>query len=274
MARPEAVRRLIVNADDFGRSRSVNAAVIRAHREGILTTASLMVNELAADEAVALARRNPQLGVGLHLTLVCGSSTLSAAKIPDLVNAQKQFSDNPVATGFRYFASARCRAQLREEIAAQFAKFRATGLRLDHVNGHLNIHLHPTVLNIIFDNIGEAALRLTYDPFLLNARLAGGHWGYRCSHALIYRLLSTRARPMLAQRKIPHTGAVFGLLQNGCVDANFIRQLLPCLPVGDSELYSHPSLDHFTHEFDALINPTIRELAQQLGLQLIRYQDL
>jgi hopanoid biosynthesis associated protein HpnK len=274
MERPEAVRRLIVNADDFGRSRSINAAVVRAHREGILTTASLMVNEPAADEAIVLARQNPKLGVGLHLTLACGTSTLSAAQIPDLVNARKEFSNSPVATGFRYFASAACRAQLREEIAAQFAKFHASGLALDHVNGHLNMQLHPTVLNIIFDNIGSAPLRLTCDPFFLNARLAPGRWAYRCSHAVIYKVLSSRARPMLARRKIRHTRAVFGLLQNAHVDADYVRNLLPCLPPGDSELYSHPSLDHFIHEFDALIHPTIRELVQQLGLQLIRYQDL
>ena len=67
-------RRLIVNADDFGRSRSINEAVIRAHREGILTSASLMVNEPACGEAVALARENPDLCVGLHLSLLCGRS--------------------------------------------------------------------------------------------------------------------------------------------------------------------------------------------------------
>ncbi|PYI83222.1 MAG: hopanoid biosynthesis associated protein HpnK, partial [Verrucomicrobia bacterium] len=80
MATPKAARRLIVNADDFGRSHSINQAVVRAHREGILTSASLMVNEAAAEEAAALAREHPQLGVGLHLTLVCGSSASPPAE--------------------------------------------------------------------------------------------------------------------------------------------------------------------------------------------------
>src|SRR5436309_9670936 len=84
---PSPPKRLIVNADDFGRSTSINAAVIRAHREGILTTASLMVNEPAFAEAVALARENPGLGVGLHLTLIRGHSALPREKIPGLVNA-------------------------------------------------------------------------------------------------------------------------------------------------------------------------------------------
>ena len=270
-------RRLIVNADDFGRSESINAAVIRAHREGILTTASLMVNEPHADAAVGLARENPRLGVGLHLSLVCGASALGVAAIPDLVNKQNQFSENPVLAGWRYFASAQCRPQLREEIAAQFEKFRATGLPLDHVNGHLNIHLHPVVFGILMENAerwGIRALRLTDDWFGLSARLARGQWFYRLSHAAIYRLLSARARPVLARKGIRHTRVVFGLLQNGRVDSGYVAKLLPRLPPGDSELYSHPSLDQFKNEFDALINPTIKTLAGQLGIQLIRCQDL
>jgi len=274
---PPPKRRLVVNADDFGRSQPINLAVIRAHREGILTSASLMVNEPRAGEAAALARENPGLGVGLHLTLVCGAAALPAETIPQLANARRQFSDHPVAAGWRYFASAHCRAQLRLEIAAQFEKFRATGLPLDHVNGHLHLHLHPVVFDILMDNAprwGITALRLTDDWFGLNARLAKGRWLYRLSHAAIYRLLSARARPVLARQGIRHTRAVFGLLQNARVDAEYVAKLLPRLPPGDSELYSHPSLDQFSHEFDALMDPAIKTLAAQLGIQLIRYQDL
>jgi hopanoid biosynthesis associated protein HpnK len=277
MAYPEARRRLIVNADDFGRSHEINEAVIRAHREGILTTASLMVNEPAAEEAVAMARQNPALGVGLHLVLVCGRSALAPSAIPDLVNARSEFSNDPVSTGCRYFFSVRCRSQLRDELAAQFEKFRSFGLPLDHVNGHLHMHLHPAVFGILSENIecwNIRALRLTRDPFLLNARIASGRWLYRLSHAVIYTVLSARARPVLNQHSIRHTATVFGLLQNACVDSDYVAKLLPELPPGDSELYSHPSLHQFRNEFDTLVNPTIRDLVRQLGIQLIRYQDL
>jgi hopanoid biosynthesis associated protein HpnK len=272
-----APRRLIVNADDFGRSPSINQAVLRAHREGILTTASLMVNEPAADEAVRLARENPRLGVGLHLALVCGATALSRKQIPCLTEGDGRFSDNPAAAGWRYFFTARCKTELRAEIEAQVVKFQATGLPLDHVNGHLNMHLHPVVFKILIDNAerwGIRAMRLTRDPFFLNARLSSGQWGYRVSHAVIYHLLALRARRALARKKIRHTAAVFGLLQNARVDAAYVEKLLPRLPAGDSELYSHPSLDQFKNELDALLDPAIRNLSQQLGLQLIRYQDL
>ena len=140
---PPSRCRLIVNADDFGRSHSINEAVIRAHQEGILTSASLMVNETGCDEAIRLAKENPKLGVGLHLTLLVGRSALAPEKIPGLVNPRGEFSNNPVGVGFRYFFNRRLRGQLRAEIHAQFDRFHATGLPLDHVNGHLHLHLHP-----------------------------------------------------------------------------------------------------------------------------------
>ena len=270
-------RRLIANADDFGRSASINQAVIRAHREGILTTASLMVNEAACEEAVALAREHPNLGVGLHLTLLCGHSALPPEAIPGLVNARGEFSNNPPGAGFRYFFQRSLRVQLQREIHAQFQKFRAACLPLDHVNGHLHLHLHPTVFRILMADaaqLGIKHLRLTHDPFRLNLRVASGHWAYRALHVAIFHPLSARARPALAQRGIRHTDAVFGLLQNARVDEAYVTRLLPHLPAGDSELYSHPSLVEFKNEFDALISPRVREQVKQLGIKLIRYQDL
>jgi len=270
-------RRLIVTADDFGRSAAINQAVIQAHRDGILTAASLMVNEPACAEAVDLAHAHPRLGVGLHLTLVCGRSALPPETGHGLVRANHTFSENAVRAGWRYFFCRDLRQTLREEIDAQFARFRATGLALDHVNGHLNIHLHPTILGFLCEPVaGRAfrACRLTRDPFWMNARLAQGRWLYRVSHALIFNLLCARARPRLRRLNVKHTQAVFGLLQNGRVDADFVCRLLPRLPSGDSELYSHPSLTEFRHELEALLSPRVREAVRRANIRLIRYQDL
>ena len=270
-------RRLIVTADDYGRSSSINAAVLRAHREGILTAASLMVNEEACDEAVALAREVPKLGVGLHLTLLCGHSALSRDRIPGLVNERREFGDNPVTVGARYFFQRGLRSQLRDEIAAQFAKFRATGLPLDHVNGHLHMHLHPVVFQILLEHAeawGIGRLRLTCDRFWLNMRLARGRLAWRLGHAALFRYFWWMVHPLLRRKGIRHTRAVFGLMQDSRVDEEFILKLLPRLPAGDCELYSHPSLDQFRHEFDALISPRVQDCVRQLGIGLIRYQDL
>jgi hopanoid biosynthesis associated protein HpnK len=276
MASPEK-RRLIVNADDFGRSHSINSAVIRAHREGILTTASLMVNEPGFDEAIKLAKENPKLGVGLHLTLLQGHSALPPEKIPGLVNARGEFSESPVGVGMNYFFKRNLREQLRAEIHAQFGIFHSTGLPLDHVNGHLHLHLHPVVFKILMEDSEKLRirhLRLTRDCFSRSRKMSRGHWLYRVSHAAIFEMLSNRARKLLAQKKIRHAQITFGLLQDSRVDENYILKLLPELPPGDSELYSHPSLDKFKHEFDALVSPRVKEQIKKLGIERIRYQDL
>jgi hopanoid biosynthesis associated protein HpnK len=273
----QSLRRLIVNADDFGRSHSINQAVIRAHREGILTTASLMVNEPGLEEAVALAKQNPKLGVGLHLTLLCGHAALPPEKIPGLVNPRGEFPNNPVSAGFRYFFNRSLHEQLRAEIHAQFARFHATGLPLDHVDGHLHLHLHPVVFGILMadtEKLGIQRMRFTRDCLARSRRMARGRWFYRVSHAAIHQWLSSRAREPLRQRGIRHAQITFGLLQDSHVDEDYILKLLPELPPGDSELYSHPSLDEFKHEFDALISPRVKEQINKLGIELIRYQDL
>src|SRR3954468_14970063 len=196
MAPPETGSRLIFNADDFGRSRSINEAVIQAHGSGLLTTASLMVNEEAFEEAVELSRRNPRLGVGLHLTLICGHSALKPQEIPGLVNEGGEFTNNPASAGVRYYFDKRLRKQIETELEAQFRKFRSTGLTLDHVNGHLHMHLHPVVFEILMRHAAEwgiSRMRWTRDPFWLNARLASGKWCYRALHATIYQVLSAMA---------------------------------------------------------------------------------
>jgi hypothetical protein len=117
-------------------------------------------------------------------------------------------------------------------------------------------------------------MRLARDPFWLNSRLAGGRWLYRASHATAFSILSRRSGRTLRGKGIQHTRFVFGLLQNGHVDERYVTRLLERLPPGDSELYSHPSLDQFKHELEALVSPRLKKLVQQQGIRLIRYQDL
>jgi hopanoid biosynthesis associated protein HpnK len=270
-------RRLIVNADDFGLSHSVNEAVIRAHRDGVLTAASLMVNEPGCDEALKLAKENPRLGVGLHLTLLVGRSALPPEKIPGLVNSRGEFSSSPVGVGMNYFFKRSLREQLRAEIHAQFERFYSTGLPLDHVNGHLHMHLHPVIFKILIEDaekLGIKRMRLTREPFWMDVPLARGNRLYRSTHAAIYLCLSWLAQSRLHRKNILHTQRIFGLLQNERVDEPYITRLLPILPAGDSELYSHPSLDEFEHELDALVSPRVKDLVKELGIELVRYQDL
>ncbi|MEE8285398.1 MAG: hopanoid biosynthesis-associated protein HpnK, partial [Gammaproteobacteria bacterium] len=145
------MKRLIVTADDYGASLPINEAIETAHRDGILTAACLMVGAPMADDAVARARRLPNLRVGLHVVVVRGRPVLTPERIPDLVDGDGRLDGNLVRAGFRYFFLPRVRRQLAAEIRAQFEAFQATGLALDHANAHNHMHLHPTVLRLIVD---------------------------------------------------------------------------------------------------------------------------
>lgn len=269
--------RLIVNADDFGISHSANRAILRAHREGILTTTSLMVNGNAADDAVRKGHENPSLGIGLHLTLVKGKSSLKPSEIPGIVNARFEFDESPVRAGMRYFFLRSLRAGLRQEINAQFAAFRLTRLPMDHVNGHLHFHLHPTIFSILKNHLqawGIRHLRLTRDPLFLNLAISRGFYFYRISHAFIFHCLARTAAPVLARNSVRHTDHVFGLLENDRVTERYLIELIDRLPPGTHEVYTHPDEDAHAHELEALCSPKVRARIEARGIELIRYSDL
>ena len=119
------MKRLIVNADDFGLSPEVNAGIMRAHRDGILRCASLMVAEPSARAAAELARDNPALDVGLHAVVCRGRSMLTASRLGAAVSASGEFMDSPVAAGMRYFFDRSMRAAMTDELRAQVERQRS-----------------------------------------------------------------------------------------------------------------------------------------------------
>ena len=208
------MKRLIVTADDFGAAREVNEAVEIAHRNGILTAASLMVSAPAAEDAVARAKRMPSLRVGLHLVLVEGIPALPAAAIPDLVNGDGRFRIDMARAGAAMFFLPRVRRQLAAEIEAQFQAFAATGLPLDHVNTHKHFQLHPT--------IASTMIRI------------GARYGMRAARTLAFRR-RFRAGGLLVPDR------VFGLKWSGRMTKERLREILGTLPAGLSEIYMHPA---------------------------------
>ena len=144
-----------MTADDFGLADEVNQAVERAHVEGILTAASLMVGAPAATRAVELARRLPRLAVGLHLALVDAAPVLPPSAVPDLVDKHGRFRANMAFAGATIFFLPHVRKQMEAEVRAQFEAYRATGLALDHVNAHKHFHMHPSILSTILEMAKE-----------------------------------------------------------------------------------------------------------------------
>ena len=151
-----------MTGDDFGLSTPVNDAIVKSHEKGILTTTSLMVSAPAAADAITRAKNLPDLNVGLHLVLSNGKATLAATEIPALVNENGEFNSNQISSGVKMFFNAAAKYQLEKEIRAQFEAFKATGLKLDHVNAHNHMHLHPTVFSLILTIGSEYGL--TWPP--------------------------------------------------------------------------------------------------------------
>lgn len=284
-----AARRLIVSADDFGMSAGVNAGIIRAHREGILGDASLMVNGQAFGEAVELARANPTLSVGLHLMLVQGHAAAPPAEIPLLASPDGRFGDAPVMAGMRYFFTPGVRRQLRREIVAQLDKFAATGLPLSHVDGHLTIHAHPVVLEILLDvcqRYGIRAVRLPREPLGDALRYDRRHLFRKLFEALSFSALSRWAEPRLRRAGVRHPDRMFGLHQTGHVSEAYLLSVIAALPPGVSEIYCHPAevddearrwrpADYESEgEAEALTSPRVRDALARAGIERITYRDL
>jgi chitin disaccharide deacetylase len=278
-------RRLIVCADDFGRDVAVNQAVEMAHRDGILSTASLMVVAPAAADAVERAHRLPDLRVGLHLVLVNGAAVLAPDDIPGLVGPDGRFDDNQARAAFRYFCAPGMRRKLTAEIRAQFEAFRATGLKLDHVNAHKHMHLHPTVARLVVEigrDYGMRAVRLPVEPVGVLRRAFPGEQ-YR---AAAYAPAIAALRRRLRRAGVASNDYVFGIAWSGAMTEGRLLGLLPHLPPGVSDLYCHPAtrttpelaadMPGYRHadELTALLSPAVRRCIQELGIDLIGYSDL
>ncbi len=281
---PTARRRLIVTADDFGADVAVNEAVEVAHRQGVLTAASLMVGAPAVADAVTRARRTPSLAVGLHLVLTDGRPVLPAAEVPLLTDRDGRFDDDMARAGARMFFHPFARRQLEAEIAAQFAAFAATGLTLDHVNAHKHFHLHPTIGGLILKigrRYGLAAARVPTEPRqVLNAVEPGCAPPTISPISLIAR--ATRARFRRAGVATPDQ--VFGLRWSGAMTTARLRGLIDALPAGLTEIYLHPALwpgypgsatgYDYAGEFAALTAREVVEAATKPGIARGGFQDL
>jgi hopanoid biosynthesis associated protein HpnK len=237
-------RRLIVNADDFGASASVNRAVMTGWKTGLLTSASLMVTGDAFDEAVSFARLNPGLQTGLHLTLVQGRSVIAHKGFPALTHRDGQFPDDPVFAGMRMFFLKSLRRQIETEIEAQIEKFLGTGLPLTHIDGHLNIHMHPTVFSILcrlMTKYGISTFRLSRERFGIGLRAPSGRTFGRYVDACILGGLARHCLPELKIRRIGFADEVKGTLHAGWVTEDYLLQALDNLQEGLTEIYLHPA---------------------------------
>ena len=236
------INRLIVTADDFGLADEVNEAVEIAHRQGILSAASLMVASPGAADAVRRARAMPSLKVGLHIVLVEAKPALPPEQVPDLVAPDGLFRTDMMGLAFDIAFKPRVRRQVAAEITAQFTAFAATGLRLDHVNAHKHFHLHPMIgaaVIAIGQKFGTPAIRVPTEPVAVVRGIEPAAAGLSAS------MLEQWTRVLRAQAHragMATPDAVFGLAWSGAMTRERLKSLLERLPEGTVEIYAHPAV--------------------------------
>ena len=269
------MRYLILNADDFGYSDAVNAAILRAHREGVLTSASLMVAEPGCEAAVETARQTPALGVGLHVAVTYDHALLPPRDIPLLADAQGKFGADPLRVGLRYSFSHKAQAQLRREMEAQFARFAHFGLDWSHADGHQHFHMHPIVWDTFLDlcdAYGVHRLRIPHEELRAHfgntekkkrrkeekensfgkdsSFLKGDGPNLNTVATLFLRAMRRRnlrvlrARGTLGGKPVFLCERVYGQLQTGNMNTAYTLRLLDRVHASTSEIYFHPGTPH------------------------------
>jgi len=248
-----------------------------------------MVSAPAAADAIARARSLPALHVGLHLVLVSGVACLPYTEIPDLADQENKFSANSVASGFRMFFLPQVRRQLEAEIRAQFAAFKKSGLRLDHVNAHKHMHLHPTVLDLIIrigNEYGLKAVRVPAEPPLAALINSRNEWLRRHARWWFLQPLVSRMKRKLRANNIHFNDFIFGLHDSGHMHMDTLIRILSHLPDGLSEIYSHPAtgrleeiepaaIDYeYEAEYKALIHPRVKRTLEKFSIELAGFGDL
>jgi len=282
---------IILNADDFGRHALINAAVRDGVERGLLRSASFMAGEPAFDEAVAIAKAHPALGVGVHFTLVDGRPVLPPDEIPSLVGADGRFRPNHMAFVRDYFLGRIRRDDIRRELAAQAQKILRAGLRPDHVDSHQHIHILPGVFSIALDVAAAAGIHAVRIP-----AVDVGDGGFLTGgiSAIVGRLgLYTLAT--VARRQAHHRGFVTpdhfaGLVAGAAVTENYLVQLAGALPRDGltTEVMIHPGKadaelarlyaggwEHsFTSEDAAILSPAVRAAFEAHALSSVNFAVL
>jgi chitin disaccharide deacetylase len=269
-------KQLVVNADDFGFTRDVNQGIIEAHQQGILTATTLMANGDAFEDAVRLARENPDLDVGVHLVLI-GGGALAARR-----------SELPRTVPRLLAAIASRRIHIYDELAAQVRRILDTGLALTHIDTHKHTHLAPAVLDAVARVAEEFGIPWVRRPFDLpiTAARGGAPWLKRAISGSL-GLQRARFHRVLARHHCRTTDHFAGFQITGRFRTAELVALIRALPEGSTELMCHPGRatgelqrartrlkESREQELAALIAPETRRALAESGVELVNYRTL
>jgi len=290
------MKRLIVNADDFGLSQGINHAIMLGHRQGIITSATLLANGGAFTAAVEMARTAGGLGVGVHLNLTEGQPVSAPSDIPSLVDAQGVFAHTVAQLGRRSLVGSLSLREVERELRAQIEKVLAAGVAVTHLDGHKHVHLVPALCRLVMrlaTEYGILGMRCPCESF--SAIIWLMRRNSRAASRLLHQygvsrglwLLARRASRACQRAGLRHPSYFYGLTATGWLDAEVLQRLICHLPEGTSELMCHPGyvddqlrrmptrlMAQREQELQALVRPEIRQVLAQEGVTLINYRDL
>ena len=276
--------RLIVNADDFGLSPAINRGIVAAHRDGIVTAASVMVNGPAFEHAVALAKENPALDIGLHLTLTELAPVAPPGSVASLVDANLRFAPHALDFARRYARGSVVAADVRTELDAQIRRAHAHGLSLSHLDSHQHVHALPGIARIVAELASAHAIRVVRYPC---ERLHAYMFKSAGSARRLAEQFALNAVCMLSElRGLRHADRFVGFHFGGRLTQANLETVLRHLPTrGTIELMCHPAEAENDGpqrqwgyagpaEREALTVASIRELIRARGIELIGQRDL
>jgi hopanoid biosynthesis associated protein HpnK len=285
------VRRLIVNADDFGLTSGVNRAIIEGNRSGIVTSATLMANANATESAIDLAQALGSLKTGCHVVLIDGVPLTE--NLPSLAGNSRRFRSS-----LKQFAVAAIRKQIaadeiQREVEAQIRKLQSQGINLTHLDSHKHTHMFPHILRPMVRAAKACSIRAIRNPFEpIRCWPAGmmfrspGLW-LRSAGVMTFQMFAAEFRRVLKEEGITSTDGTVGIAVTGLLNRQRLMQILEALPEGTWELVCHPGYSDFDLkaagtrltqsreiELSELISAEVREVLARQKVELISYADL
>ncbi len=243
------MKRLIVNADDYGLTRGVNRGIVEAHRRGIVTSTSWLANGAAFEPGLELARQHPQLESGVHLNLTQGRPIAPAEAVASLTGRDGRFAYAAARLGWAMLRGRVRAAEIEIELRAQIQKLIAAGIEPVHLDGHQHIHVLPGVAPAVIRLAREFGIRRVRSPWEratasgLQAEAAFPRAPARRRQWLVARAVAHYARGFEARLDaagLIHPARFYGIRHTGRLDTAALRGLLTNLPEGDAELMCHP----------------------------------
>lgn len=279
------MKRFIVNADDFGLHTEINKGIIKGYQEGFITSTSIMPSAPAYEEAVELAKNNPSLGIGIHLTLVGGvNSVLPKEKVSTLLDAEGRFLPDYVAFAKRYYSGGIKSSQLEAELRGQIEQVLDTGLTITHIDSHQHTHVLPGINKLVLKLCCEYNIKRIRIPredyFFSGGFTAGvGRKIGRAGLSFCAQMAAWRADKL----GIAYPEHFFGMLAGGHLNARLVGNIIRSLPEGTSELMTHPGLNatalgkvftwqyHWEDELESYLDSGNRDLLAKERVELINF---